>query len=120
MTRKKDEEAQRAAATCEGKALLARMHGKGWKLRVWENAGWWYAVENGALSISPTGLEYEGRCRYSTLLGRDGLSGEMFWTENKSYTDPNAAVRRQIKIARKFISEITAVVDKVERATGAK
>ena len=97
-----------------GKALLRRMKGKGWKLDVWENLGWHYAVYNGTLTVHAT--EYLlGQTTYFTLLGdTERGGGECYWTEDFSSTDPNKVVERQLAHALKVAKGHLAIVKKVE------
>ena len=102
-------------ATSQGQALLKRMNGKGWKLRVWENLGWHYDIYLLGLTVHHPGKNY------STLLSSDpenySGSGEIYWTPEKSFKDPNKAVEHQMKMARifsdkcqKMVSDISSLI----------
>ena len=104
-------------AVKHGKALLRRMKGKGWKLDVWENMGWHYAVYNGTLTVHAS--EYAmSKTTYFTLLGDEERGGGLgFWTENgpeSSSEDPNEVVERQVAYALKVAKGHLAIVKKVE------
>lgn len=103
-------------ATKKGKALLKRMVGDGWKLRVWENLGWHFSVSLLNLTIfDDCGNDYSA---FLTTDESHRGSGEMFWSPGKSFADPNKAVKYQLKIAQDFtnvcqktISAITAKIN---------
>lgn len=97
----------KAQAMKKAKALKKRMKGKGWKTRVWENLGWHYEVHNKGLTVHVDWDDDDGDS-YSTLLSSDGIpgGGETYWTENKSFSDPNKAVERQLKTAQKHMKNI--------------
>jgi hypothetical protein len=94
-----------------GGELLAKMKGTGWQLRVWENLGWHYEVHNCVGDREVSVRVHYGK--YSVLFGHNG--GEIFWTERKSYDDPNEAVRQQLKLARKFVDDLNVEVTKAEK-----
>jgi hypothetical protein len=108
------------AATKAGKALLARMNGKGWKLRVWENFGWHYAVNLGPINVFPEGgISDPVGARFHILMndrGNDSTGGSYQWLVRRHFKDPNAAVRAQLRLARKRADEINRLVTKVEDA----
>jgi hypothetical protein len=101
----------------KGKALLRKMKGKGWKLRIWENLGWHYEVSLGGLTVSP--FEISGKKeRYHALLsaGDYAGTGEIFWTDVGFYsTDPNKVVKHQLKIARDFINKCNKAIKQIEQ-----
>lgn len=112
-------------ARLEGEKLLNMMHGEGWTLRVWENMGWCYSVENDGVSVHSPYYK-NGNKYYSVLLSARGNNGcgDMFWTPNsnpryndpdyKEFTDPNEAVRHQLQIARRFVNNVENVVSNLE------
>jgi len=113
----------KAEATKAGKELLKKVKGN-WKLRVWENLGWHYALYNKDhsglnLYVSegeciPKGNTYS--CMLSSTPGDSG--GEMYWTDNYHSKDPNKAVEHQIKVARKFVDKLNKVMRKLEKVGG--
>ncbi len=86
-------------ATENGKKLLARMTGRGWKLRVWENLGWHYSVVNGDLGIYPG--EYTGYYSFLSVGGK-GSMGAVGWG-TADHRDPNKLVRLQMKKMNKHV-----------------
>ena len=104
----------------KGKALLARMKGKGWKLRVWGNIRWHCSVRNGPVEVyaNSHGKE-EFSCLMSDVLD-DGHGGSMLWDDNFYSKDPNKVVMRQVKKARKRVDELDMVVRFVEEVMGKK
>lgn len=108
----------KAEATKEGKALLARMKGVGWKLRVWENCGWHYSVLLGTIYV------YGSPGCFNVLFSADKKipgAGEIFWTtRGEHYKDPNRAVEMQLKCARTFVNKCSKAIEDVERGLNAK
>ena len=92
-------------ATRRGRQLLRRMEGTGWKLRVWENIGWHYEVQNGGISIDEMRC-CDGRNVYLAYLheGDTHGGGSAFWHTGRECGDPNLAVWAQLKHAQKFVT----------------
>lgn len=93
------------------KKTLAMMNGKGWKLRIWENLGWHYCVENkNGLCVSPSvGNEY------FASLNEDCCGDLGVWHfGTKIFKNPNDAVNEKLKDARKVVDELNAMVTKAE------
>jgi len=101
-------EAQKAA-----RALKVRMRDPStWKVRVWENAGWHCMLYRGTLQICTT----NGGPPYSCLLGYDiseapPMGGAAIWLDHYSGSDPNEAVKQQLKIARQVHRRIERVLE---------
>lgn len=95
----------------DAKVLLARLRGRGWKIRVWENAGWHYCVHGNGLTVLPCGA-YPGKY-YAMLSSTDSGGGDAEWTDNNAgpFKDPNRAVRHCLDAAISVVSlKIIAVV----------
>jgi len=108
----------KAGAEKEGKALLKRMKGKGWKLKVWENIGWWYRVHNGPVAVYPTTKD-----RFFCLLNDNvkvACGGLATWTDDFRSKDPNRAVSHQVKFAREVLDRMEKAVCYVEGVIGTK
>lgn len=102
-------------AVTRGRALLARMRGQGWRLRVWQNLGWHYQCSNGTLHVYVS-LPSRGDAlaRYWTLMGYDsGGRTELTQPGCPNFTDPNAAVLAQVRFAREYIEMLQAQVDQL-------
>jgi hypothetical protein len=103
-------------ATERGAALLKRMKGKGWKLRVWENFGWHYSVYCKNLSVHSYGEYLErGKESFTALLDSDPTrhdGGYSLWTEHPCpmFHDPNEAVQVQLKYAYKVLADLQKAV----------
>ena len=100
-------------ATAAGNRLLRRLKGTGWKVDVWENLGWQYAVR---LDADPGNLSvYEDTDgRYSCLLGSDGCGGQGCWTTlGGRHKDPNAAVKKELASARAVVAKCQKAVESV-------
>lgn len=95
----------KSEARRRGEALLKKLDGDGWKLRLWENLGWHASVFRGPLTVYVD--SYSSRESYSCLLGaevdEDVSGGELFWTDTFQHRDPNVVVRHQLKVAREFV-----------------
>lgn len=90
-------------ATAAGKKLLSRMKTSGWKLRVWENMGWHYALENYGMSIHQDNPKET--CSVLFSLDPEGPGGSSIWCDKKQYKDPNKAVERQMELARNYANK---------------
>ena len=97
----------------QGKKLLDRMtcYG-GWKLRVWENLGWHYAIYKNGMNIHPGYNKPNETPKYYALFGRDDRSGgEIFWSDKFRDSDPNVVVMHQLSIAQQFITNCQKAVN---------
>jgi hypothetical protein len=110
----------KAEATEAAQALKKRMKGRGWKIRVWDNIGWHFAVQNGPLNVHQCGD------KYSCLLG-DGVSGCGLWHSAHDGCfdpDPNKVVRVTIERAKQCLAghndEHQKIVDAAILATGSE
>jgi hypothetical protein len=88
----------------KGNALLARMNGVGWKLRVWNNAGWHYAVRKGPMEVFPSTIAGHFRC----LLSDTDKAGHGYpaWTTDYAHEDPNEVVQHEVENARRVFDGI--------------
>jgi len=105
----------RIEATKEGEALLKRMKGNGWKLRVHENGGWHYNVTNGPLYVAPSAADGKFFCLLSDKPDQPGW-GAAIWTTRHTDEDPNLAVQHELKEARKVVKRINEVIQVAEEA----
>lgn len=99
-----------------GKALLKRMKGKGWRLSVWENLGWWYCVRNAPLVVHPVDV-LKGPEKFFCMVSGDvrvAGGGLSVWTDNFYSVDPNKAVRHAVKLARVYTDGLIRCVEKAE------
>jgi len=102
-------------AKIRGKALLKCMHGKGWKLRVWENFGWHYSVYNETILVYGSSNEYDNG-EYRVLLSADSnhpYGGDLLWTPHPAIRnkDPNKAVRDQLEYATKAVNKLASAIN---------
>jgi len=105
-------------ATRRGKALLARMKTKGWKLRVWENLGWHYSLERPPLSVYPLYREEEESPSVGIMMTNKADEsgwGYPCWDYKASNKDPNKAVEAQIKEAQEYVNQLQAALDAARR-----
>lgn len=102
----------KAQALRAGKALLKKMKGYDWQVRVWENIGWHYEVHSGPVAVYPA-----GQGKYFCLISDDpqkGGSGLGLWTAQNSPSrkDPNQAVEEAVAL----VVEVVAKHIQVKRA----
>lgn len=94
-------EARRAALV-----LKKKLEGRGWKIRVWENIGWHYAVETDRLSVNEY-PDHSIKSRFSCMLKPHfTLFGPVAYAAN-----PNQAVEKLLESARDHIEEYKRMVD---------
>lgn len=113
----------KAQAIEAGRALQSRMHGTGWFLSVWQNCGWHYRVHRGALQVYVS--HYGRTLRYHTLLAAEApgpdhmkpIGGAQIFSTSMIHTDPNKAVRVQVKYARWVVAQLTKAIDSGEGIT---
>lgn len=86
-----------------GRALQKRMRGGPWKLRVWENVGWHYAVETERLSVH--GPSYGG-VQFSCLL----KPHYSIFGAGGSSVDPNRAVKKTLRTAIDNINSLELIL----------
>jgi hypothetical protein len=95
-----------------GRALIRKLKGKGWKLRVWKNIGWQFYAYNGPISV-------HGKVEYWAVVSNNpdhAGGGWSIWDDPnlKQYSDPNKAVRRAMKFVREYFNRVKAVVERAE------
>jgi hypothetical protein len=107
----------KAEAFAKARALQKRMRGGPWRISVWHTNAWHYALRMGSLNLYPTN---DGECcddsKYFCLMSdTHGDSGGLpAFTEDYTYRDPNKAVAKQIKVARRYVNKLDKVVLFVE------
>lgn len=98
----------RAAAESAARRLLKKMKTDGWKIRVWENCGWHYALHNG-----PVNLNESSPGSYFCLVGtrNDDAGGLAMWTDTEQYyEDPNECVAKALKCAHQVLKGMVNVL----------
>lgn len=113
---------RRSDAEREARNLVAKLKGKGWKPRVWENIGWHFKAMSGPVQVYPSAV---GDDRFWCMVGSqpdDNMGGAGFWTPQRLrvFKDPNRAVKDAMKHVYEFRDRITAVVAAAERAMPVK
>lgn len=109
----------------EGKKLLKQMNGLGgnWKLHVWENLGWHYALENKRTkgkSITLYADTYYDKVTYSVLMGDMRHAGVSIWSDSRHSKDPMKAVKQAIKTAEKAVSKLQGIIVAAKKTAGLK
>lgn len=90
---------------------------RAWKIEIFENLGWHWALYCGNLSLHGHYYDLSKKWNFFTLLsdGKYHGVGEMYWSpENRGFENPQKAVNHQLKIANHFIKKVTGVVSGVE------
>lgn len=112
-----------AEAKAAGEKLLARMKGKDWRLRVWENLGWHISVINWPVAVYE--FDYDGEISYHTSMSdvpcKDVAGTPLYLCpddEDRYFSDPNKAIEAQLKFARKFVSRVFSAVSRGEEIMG--
>ncbi|MBD3405073.1 MAG: hypothetical protein GF411_02920 [Candidatus Lokiarchaeota archaeon] len=105
----------RAEATKKAEALKSRLQGQGWKIRVWENIGWHYSIENTHCNLTVS--EFIGKFGVS-LSDERGYPGDpAFWHDSDDYRDdPNEAIRVKLQHCREFVDNMDVIVTEASRA----
>ena len=103
----------------EGKKLLKRMKGKGWKLRVHENIGWHYNVWNGPAAVYPS-VDGMFHCLLADRDCEGTGCGNNNWTTNFHSKDPNEVVEHEVASARAFLKQCNRQLQYIEEALGGK
>lgn len=87
---------------------------RGWKLDVWENLGWHVALRKGGMNLYVRQYMGEDKLSFSTLFSTDeSSSGEIFWSNDFTSSNPNKVIERQLKIAQSFVKKCQRAIDKV-------
>lgn len=94
----------------DAKACVKLMKSEGWNTIIWENLGWHWKIQKGAMSI------YKEGKTYSSLMDDriPGLGGALLWTLNSTRslecTDPNRLVELQKRQCALVMCRLTAVM----------
>jgi len=102
-----------------GRTMKARL-GKGWKITVHENCGWWVHANKGPLYVSGTQYRDSEEVTYMCLMSSDPVRfpncGEVYWTvrHGKTHTDPLEAIAEQVEVARDFVDRNLKAVEEAE------
>ena len=107
----------RTEALQQAKDLLQKMKTPGWVLRVWENLGWHFAIENSQGLISVYEDARENVQYYLCMLTDDrGCTGcgSAIWNDEKRHLDPNQAVAETMRLAREKVDSLYSLVRDVE------
>lgn len=107
------EEAERRA-----KALKRKMKTRRWVIHIWENIGWHYCIDNGFISIFPSGIDTLYFPMMSTQLGDHATPP--YWYVNRLFSDPNEAVKVQLQYAKKFAEKSMEIVHEQFKLLGLK
>jgi hypothetical protein len=105
-------------AVAKAKKTLSMMKTPGWKMRVWDNSGWHFALQKGGMSIHWSEEHKTYSCLLSTSEGSSG--GEVFWSDANTSgihfesKDPNKAVNHQLAVAQRFVNNCQRVINKVK------
>lgn len=92
-------------------ALSLLNNKEGWTIRTWNNLGWHWSLQCGAMSLNSTNQD-----EFYVLLSDDvkrPYGGEVFWTTHSYDKDPNKVIAQQLELARAFIAKCQAAIDSV-------
>lgn len=92
----------------KGEKVLASMpKDVGWRLRVWENIGWHYAIVADHISIS----EYQGR--FHCLIGEETGTGGPWTSPGGSYKTPMGAAKGELAVFKNYMQRQNAVLSSI-------
>jgi len=104
------------AAETQGKAALATLPDPhGWSVRVWENDGWHYALENGPITVQ-CGLR-----GFFCLIGgtvSETACGHPEWTTDTSFEKPWDAVQFELASVAACLRDKQTLVVKLNQVLG--
>jgi hypothetical protein len=105
----------KAEAEKKGKALRELMNfPKAWSVRVWQNMGWHYSIDNGYMSIRPTGFS-DGEYFILASEHDQHLVGSQNWLVKGNFKDPNNAVATQVDAIIAYRDHINKMADDILR-----
>jgi len=100
----------------DAERLLKRMQGSGWEVKVWESAGWHYAVTTGALTVhvwEPASSKMS--VAYSASLSDDYSNADLdIWSDYNLSEDPNVVVRAKLRKAKETLENLDKIVTETE------
>lgn len=103
----------------EARETIAILKTKGWKVKVWENLGWHWALANSICGISLHADHYhsEKKLRFSTMVSTatGSTHGDMNINFVHGETDPNRAIEKQIKQVRPVFQAGADALKNLER-----
>lgn len=110
----------RDEAIAEAKKLLSIINTPGWVIRVWENLGWHYAIENsqGMITVYPSYPHDRHPIKYYCMMTDNEKfpgCGSPIWADDHHYLDPNDAIAMTTQLAREKVDELNNLVKRVER-----
>lgn len=99
-------------AMVAGRHLKSLMKTSGWKVCVWNNLGWYYNIKKENVVVNPDSNHRMGGSWYWCEVE----PSYAFWSDGRSYRDPNMAVQRAISKVRKEVEEFKQILSKAEAA----
>jgi hypothetical protein len=104
-----------AEALKAGKALLSKMKGRGWKVEVWKNGGYYHCAVR-----APHVAVYPGGKGYFAMVSPEAFAcgTPVEWHDDRYYRDPNVAARRAVEKARKIVGGHVKAIRKALEAVG--
>ena len=101
----------KAEATAAAKRCLKKMRTSGWKIRVFENMGWHWRLQNGYLAVADVGYGKSTGRYHAMMSSVSGASGTpSWWYCDATSTDPNKVIRLQLRRALEFANHINEIV----------
>jgi hypothetical protein len=99
-----EQEMTKREATAAAKALQKRLRGGGWRIQVWENLGWHYAVTNKYIRVSPWDKKF-----YAMPVPSYSYYGYAY----PCFTNPNGAVQHLVEHLEQYIKDQWFLVNKM-------
>lgn len=99
------------AAAKVAKSEVEKEFGPGWRVRVWENMGWYFCVKKWPISVrKDIGSPGEDTTWWAQI-SPSGESGLMMWQPgSESYYEPRSAITAAVRAAQECLNDLIAVV----------
>ena len=112
MSFKSENEAVKAA-----KATLKRIKTKGWAIRVWENIGWHYALQNEYMNIYPN-YETGSKEFFISLMADEAREnyGYPAFTDRFRHSNINKVIEHQLELAKNYAARINKIIKQQVKA----
>lgn len=113
---------QYLSALKAAKDCSAMMKTKGWKIRVYENMGWYWELfhKSGLLTVAGGQLPYKQNpnSNFHAMLSCSGGGGcDPMFFDRKRFSDPNMAVSHRLNIARKSIARLQGLLCSIDKSS---
>lgn len=96
-----------------GKATVAKMKTKGWKVHTWRNGNWYVYIHKGMMTIRPFKDLFDN-VHYTVTLSLHHLgASDVEFNTDRSFRDPNKAADYALKLAERHMKQIKLMIEQV-------